>query len=84
MSQSPQRKDVTFGGPAVYRVVVSGSIDARAGGSLGDMRIETSGGREDGPVTTLVGRLTDQAHLTRVLNSIYEMHLPVLEVTKLE
>jgi len=31
-------------------------------------------------VTTLEGRLLDQAALAGVLNTLYELHLPVLEV----
>jgi hypothetical protein len=31
-------------------------------------------------VATLVGRLKDQAELSGVLNTLYEMHLPLLSV----
>jgi len=31
-------------------------------------------------VTVLTGRLKDQAELTGVLNSLYELHLPILKV----
>jgi hypothetical protein len=31
-------------------------------------------------VTTLVGRVRDQAELTGLLNSLYELHLPILTV----
>jgi hypothetical protein len=84
MSQTPQRKSFTFGGPASYRIVVSGSIDATASDCLEGMRIEAISGGDDEPATTLVGRLKDQAHLAGVLNIIYGMHLPVLEVKKLD
>jgi len=37
--------------------------------------------REDrGTLATLVGRLQDQAELAGVLNTLYEMHLPLLSV----
>jgi hypothetical protein len=36
------------------------------------------------PVTTLVGQLRDQAALIGVLNSLYELHLPILSVVHLE
>jgi hypothetical protein len=40
---------------------------------------------EDGrPVTTLLGRLRDQAALAGVLETLMELHLPVLEVERLE
>lgn len=84
MSQTPQRKRFTFGGPAVYRIVVLGTIDTTASDCLGGMRIDSTNGGEDEPVTALVGRLRDQAALSGILNTIYEMHLPVLEVKKLD
>jgi hypothetical protein len=31
-------------------------------------------------VTTLTGRLRDQAELSGVLNGLYELHLPILSV----
>jgi hypothetical protein len=36
------------------------------------------------PVTTLRGELGDQAALAGVLNTLYEMHLTVLSVKRLE
>jgi hypothetical protein len=35
-------------------------------------------------VTTLTGRLKDQAELSGVLNSLYELHLPILAVSIVE
>jgi hypothetical protein len=32
------------------------------------------------PITTLTGELDDQASLTGVLRTLYELHLPVLSV----
>ena len=36
------------------------------------------------PITTLEGELSDQAALVGVLNTLYEMHLPVLLVKRLK
>lgn len=44
------------------------------------MRIEKSNQAGQVPVTTLVGQLRDQAALFGVLNSLYELHLPILSV----
>jgi len=38
----------------------------------------------DHPVTTLSGELGDQAALAGVLNMLYELHLTVLSVKRLE
>ncbi len=38
----------------------------------------------DAVVTILVGRLPDQTALSSVLNTLYELHLPVVSVDCLE
>jgi hypothetical protein len=35
------------------------------------------------PIATLIGSLRDQAALSGVLNELYELHLPVLNVERL-
>jgi hypothetical protein len=44
------------------------------------MTITTARKGDKGEVTTLVGRLRDQAELSGVLNTLYELHLPILSV----
>jgi hypothetical protein len=80
MSDPGDGKRFTFGGSAVYRIVVQGCLDEEMSDRLGGMRIETTGDDDATPVTRLLGRLRDQAELSGVLNTLYEMHLPVLEV----
>ena len=71
-------------GPAIYRIRVEGSISPGWSERLEGMNI-TSGSREDGKTeTTLVGRLADQAALAGLLNTLYELHRPVLSVDCLE
>jgi hypothetical protein len=65
-------------GPAIYRIHVQGRLDARLASRLAGMQITEIRGSSKGPETILVGRLVDQASLTGVLNSLYELHLPVL------
>ena len=50
---------------------------------LGGMTISQATAEADPPITTLLGELSDQAALAGVLNAIYEMHLPVLSVKRL-
>jgi hypothetical protein len=51
---------------------------------LGGMSVTSSDGEDPASaVTTLVGRLRDQAELSGVLNTLYDLHLPILEVEKL-
>ena len=56
--------------PATYRIEVEGDLDESLSERLGGMRIT-------------VGRVRDQAELTGVMNSLYELHLPILSVQNL-
>ena len=84
MSNPCEPRRFTFGGPASYRIVVQGSIDASASDRLGGMQIDATSDGDDAPVSTLIGRLKDQAHLAGVLKTLGDMHLPILEVKKLD
>jgi hypothetical protein len=72
--------DLTFDGPAVYRIRVRGRVPASWSSRLEGMAI-TVYIADTGPcVTSLVGGLSDQADLAGVLNTLYGLHLPVLSV----
>lgn len=62
--------------PAVYRIKVRGVVPDSWINRLGGLHI--TGRASEG--TTLVGRLKDQAELSGVLNSLYELQLPILSV----
>ena len=66
--------------PATYRIEVEGIIDENWTDSLAGMRISSRKRADQSTVTTLTGRLKDQAMLTGVLNGLYELHLPILSV----
>ena len=66
--------------PATYRIEVEGVIDENWTDSLAGMRISSRKRADQSTVTTLTGRLKDQAMLTGVLNGLYELHLPILSV----
>ena len=80
MAQTPNRRCFTLGTPAEYRIRVQGSLDESMSDRLAGMRITTSSRGHQTPVTELVGRLRDQAELSGVLNSLYELHLAILSV----
>jgi hypothetical protein len=69
-----------FDRPGKYRIRVQGSLDESWSERLAGMTIISSSQESQAPVTTLVGRLRDQAELSGVLNSLYELHLPLLSV----
>jgi hypothetical protein len=66
--------------PGTYRIEVQGQLDASWSDRLGGMQITTDCSGKLGTVTTLEGRLRDEAALIGVLNSLYELHLRILSV----
>ena len=74
----------TFQGPAVYEIKVVGELDISWSKRLEGVNI-TRNVLPDGKVETiLIGRLEDQAALTGVLNSLYNLRLPVVSVNCLD
>ena len=69
--------------PATYRIEVEGHLDESWADRLGSMRITTRRREDQSMVTTLVGRIRDQAELAGLLNTLYEQHLPILSVKNL-
>jgi hypothetical protein len=63
--------------PAVYRIKVRGVVPESWIDRLRDMGIVSVASA----ATTLEGRLPDQAALNGVLNTLYQLRLPLLEVT---
>ncbi|MBP1703676.1 MAG: hypothetical protein H6Q38_2783 [Chloroflexi bacterium] len=84
MMSLPSKLPIPFDRPAAYQIRVQGRIDPSMSDLLGGMIISQVTIETGPPVTTLEGELRDQAALAGVLNSLYELHLPVLSVTCLE
>jgi hypothetical protein len=80
MSETKQMQSIKFKKPGKYRIEVEGRLDEHWSDRLAGMRITTSGSEDETSQTSLVGHLRDQAQLSGVLNSLYELHLPILLV----
>ena len=65
---------------ATYRIRIQGALDEQWSDCLGGMSISTNRGEEHEVVTTLIGQLCDQAALVGVINTLYDMRLPILQV----
>jgi len=74
------RRDASFSGPGSYRVEVQGNVPEGWGDRLGAMQVVARTGEAGGPVTVLQGRVRDQAELSGILNTLYELHLTLLSV----
>lgn len=70
--------------PAIYRLRVRGEITPDFGERLDGVNITSRPGPSGDPESILVGRLVDQAALSGLLNSLYDLHLPLLSVDCLE
>ena len=71
---------LTLGTPATYRIRVQSRLDESWSERLGGLRITTCDQGDHAPVTTLVGTVKDQAELIGIVNSLYDLHLPLLSV----
>ena len=66
--------------PANYRITVQGELPERWLDRLGGLKIALASPEE----TILEGWLPDQAALSGVLDTLYTLHLPIVEVTLLK
>jgi len=73
-----------FGGPATYRIVIQGTVSEDWHRRLGGMEVTRSRPESGEPRTILEGRLSDQVALHGLLETLYALHLPILEVTKVD
>jgi hypothetical protein len=80
MPKENSRKSFPFNRPGNYSILVLGFLDESWFEKLGSLRIKTIGLRDQRPVTWLVGRMRDQAELMGVLDTLYNLHLPILSV----
>jgi hypothetical protein len=80
MNTLPSSGEFTFDDPATYQIRVQGRLKASWSDRLEGMTISLTAPEVGLPETTLEGELPDQAALAGVLNTLYELHLPVLEV----
>ena len=80
MSTPERRKSYTFDRPGTYRIRVIGYLDESWSDRFAGLHITESSPKDQGPVTSLVGQLRDQAELAGVLDTLYELHLALLSV----
>jgi len=67
-------------GPAHYRINVIGHVDPSWSSRLGGMKVMEHRAQDGEIETALEGYLADQAALSGVLNTLYNLHRPVISV----
>jgi len=80
-SLSQEAKGMSFSSGAYYKLCVLGYIDGSWSERLGGMAIESAFSADKTPITFLEGPVTDQVELIGIVNSLYQMHLPLLSVS---
>lgn len=68
--------------PTAYRIDIQGDLTPWKG-RLGDLRMSIRDDPLHGRVTSLRGPVQDQASLFGVLNTLYELHMPLLRIEAL-
>jgi hypothetical protein len=65
-----------------YQIQVEGELDEGWSEWFKDMTVTFERASDGSAITTLTGRVADQAALRGILNRIWDLHLTVLSVTK--
>ncbi len=84
MPNSILKNGLKFDTPATFRIRVQGELDEKWSDRLGGMRITVHRPANKPPESALTGRLLDQAALTGVLQTLYQMHMPLLAVDTID
>jgi hypothetical protein len=79
MKNQTEQKRYAFDRPGNYRIRVQGYLDESWSDKLG-MSVTSTGGKNRESVTTIAGPVADQAELSGILNTLYELHLTLLSV----
>jgi hypothetical protein len=80
VTNNSNEKNIKLWTSATYRIEVEGYLNESWSDRLAGMRITTRNRADQTSVTTLIGRLRDQAELSGVLNSLYDLHQSILKV----
>ena len=80
MTNNSSEKHIKLWTPATYHIEVEEHLAESWSERLAGMRITARKRLDQTTVTTLAGLLMDQAELSGVLNSLYDLHRPILKV----
>jgi hypothetical protein len=80
MTNKSNEKHIKLWTPATYRIEIEGLLAESWSDRLAGMRISARKRLDQTTVTTLDDRLMDQAELSGLLNSLYDLHRPILKV----
>ncbi|MEL4455763.1 hypothetical protein [Lutimonas vermicola] len=73
-------KNMAFGNSGIYQITVMGDLDISWSSRLSGMQISLDKRIDGKDVYSLVGKLKDQAELIGIINTLYDLHLSLIEV----
>lgn len=76
--------NLAFDGPASYRIVVQGTLDENWSERFAGMTVSVVRTAAGSSRTELTGPLLDQAALQGVLETLYGLHMAILNVEKID
>jgi hypothetical protein len=82
MIEEKKFQGTQFKKAAIYRIVVEGELDDSWSDRLG-LQITSQKKASKRPISFLVGKIADQAALSSILNSLYDMHMTVISLNML-
>jgi hypothetical protein len=77
------RQSLTYDSPAFYKIRIQGYLHESWADRMGGVTIGVESRPDGAPVTVLTGQFQDQAALVGVLNTLYDLGLPLLSVERL-
>ena len=75
-------RDLDFGGPARYRIVIQGLLEDSWSERLAGLAIRAIDRGDRMAHTALEGPIRDQAELNGVIETLYGLHLPIVKVER--
>ena len=76
--------NIKFQDSGIYRIVIQGGISQRWVNQFAEYIIAQEKVGEDNFKTILKMKIMDQSHLSGILNSLYDMHLTIIEIKMIE
>ena len=83
MTEENKDLEYNFTRPAIYKIVAQGKIDYKLADRMLALQVNVEKGEGQKYYSTLIGKINDQAALSGILNTLYDMHITVISVQML-
>ena len=75
--------EINFNKKAIYKIIVNGVLNDSYSNKFTGMQLKIHRGEKKSANTTLIGEIKDQAALSGILNSLYDMQFTIISVNML-